>query len=122
MDQDFNGNVLDLDEYQMSIESRHAEVGEVLHITAIYGKCKPTLRRSLWETLRLKSTVCNVPWCVIQDVNVIAAVKEKIGGVPYQMNKSLDFLSMIEDCGITDLGYYGPRYTWSNGRAPCSIF
>ncbi|XP_019223633.1 PREDICTED: uncharacterized protein LOC109205377 [Nicotiana attenuata] len=33
----------------------------------------------------------------------------------------MEFLSMIEDCGLTDLGYYGPRYTWSNGRGPCSI-
>nr|XP_016513972.1 PREDICTED: uncharacterized protein LOC107830829 [Nicotiana tabacum] len=37
------------------------------------------------------------------------------------MNKSLDFLSMIEDCGLTDLGYYGPRHTRSNRRGPCSI-
>ncbi|XP_070056982.1 uncharacterized protein [Nicotiana tomentosiformis] len=37
------------------------------------------------------------------------------------MNKSIDFLSMIEECGLTYLGFYGPRYTWSNGRGPCSI-
>ncbi|OIT38852.1 hypothetical protein A4A49_65613, partial [Nicotiana attenuata] len=28
---------------------------------------------------------------------------------------------IAEDCGLTDLGYYGPRYTWSNGRGPCAI-
>ncbi|XP_019253944.1 PREDICTED: uncharacterized protein LOC109232644 [Nicotiana attenuata] len=28
---------------------------------------------------------------------------------------------MIEDYGLTDLGFYGPRYTWSNGRGPCYI-
>ncbi|XP_019240872.1 PREDICTED: uncharacterized protein LOC109220861 [Nicotiana attenuata] len=24
-------------------------------------------------------------------------------------------------CGLTDLGFYGPKYTWSNGRGPGSI-
>ncbi|XP_070010390.1 uncharacterized protein [Nicotiana sylvestris] len=33
----------------------------------------------------------------------------------------MDFLSMIEDCGLVDLGFYFPRYTWSNGRGPESI-
>nr|XP_009595999.1 uncharacterized protein LOC104091923 [Nicotiana tomentosiformis] len=28
---------------------------------------------------------------------------------------------MIENCGLTDLGFYGPRYTWSNGSGICSI-
>ncbi|XP_070032176.1 uncharacterized protein [Nicotiana tomentosiformis] len=64
---------------------------------------------------------CSTPWCVIGDFNVIASVEEKIGGLPYQMNKNMDFLSMIEDCGFVDLGFYGPRYTWSNGRGQCSI-
>ncbi|XP_075083444.1 uncharacterized protein LOC142167183 [Nicotiana tabacum] len=120
-DQDFSGNVLDQDEQQMSIELRHAETEEAFHITVIYAKCKPHLRRSLWETLRFKYTMCNFPWCVIGDFNVIVSVEEKIGGVPYQMNKSLDFLTMIEYCGLTDLGNYGPRHTWSNERDHYSI-
>ncbi|XP_019244554.1 PREDICTED: uncharacterized protein LOC109224431 [Nicotiana attenuata] len=33
----------------------------------------------------------------------------------------MDFLCMIEDCGLVDLGFYGLRYTWSNGRGQCSI-
>ncbi|OIT33793.1 hypothetical protein A4A49_54977 [Nicotiana attenuata] len=58
---------------------------------------------------------------VIGDFNVIASVEEKIGGIPYQMSKSMDFLCMIEDYGLVDLGLYGPRCTWSNGRGQCSI-
>ncbi|XP_009761012.1 uncharacterized protein [Nicotiana sylvestris] len=52
---------------------------------------------------------------------MIASVEEKIGGVPYQMNNSIEFLSMDEDYGLVDLGFHGPRYTWSNRRGPCSI-
>ncbi|XP_019237808.1 PREDICTED: uncharacterized protein LOC109217962 [Nicotiana attenuata] len=27
----------------------------------------------------------------------------------------------MEDCGLVDLGFYGPKCTWSNGRGQCSI-
>ncbi|OIT20579.1 hypothetical protein A4A49_56079, partial [Nicotiana attenuata] len=100
---------------------RHVEAAETFHISVIYAKCKPILRRPLWENLRLKSTTTHVPWCVIGDFNVIASIEEKIGGLPYQIHKSIDFLSMIEDCGLIDMGFYGPKYTWSNGRGPCAI-
>nr|XP_016504001.1 PREDICTED: uncharacterized protein LOC107822026 [Nicotiana tabacum] len=33
----------------------------------------------------------------------------------------MDFLRMIEDYGFVDLGFYDPRYTWSNGRGQGSI-
>ncbi|XP_070050393.1 uncharacterized protein [Nicotiana tomentosiformis] len=50
-----------------------------------------------------------------------ASVEENIGGISYPMKKSIDFFSMIEDCGLVGLGFYSPRYTWSNGRGLCSI-
>ncbi|KAK4731480.1 hypothetical protein R3W88_024468 [Solanum pinnatisectum] len=43
-------------------------------------------------------------------------MEEKIGGMPYNMNKSLEFISMIEACGLIDLGYTGLPYTWCNQR------
>ncbi|XP_009600115.1 uncharacterized protein [Nicotiana tomentosiformis] len=105
----------------MTIELKHVELGKTIQLTIMYAKCKPTLRSPLWENLRHISTICNTPWCVIRDFNVIASIGEKIGGIPYQMNKSIDFLSMIKNCGLIDLGFYGPRYTWSNRMGTCSI-
>ncbi|XP_016477581.2 uncharacterized protein LOC107799029 [Nicotiana tabacum] len=105
----------------MTIEIKHVEAGDTFHVSVIYVKCKLSLRIPLWENLKLKSTLCIVPWCVIGDFNVITSMGEKIGGIPYQMKKSIDFISMIEECGLTDFGFYGPRYTWSNGRGPGSI-
>ncbi|OIT36371.1 hypothetical protein A4A49_01970 [Nicotiana attenuata] len=120
-DQDFTGSVINHDEQQLTVELRHAEAADPFHLTIIYAKCKPVLKRPLWYILRAKALTCTTPWSVIGDFNVIASCEEKIRGIPYQINKSLDFLSMAEDCGLTDLGYYGPRYTWSNGRGPCAI-
>ncbi|XP_019224306.1 PREDICTED: uncharacterized protein LOC109205995 [Nicotiana attenuata] len=120
-DQEFTGSILDSDEQQVTLELKHVEACDTFHISVVYAKCKPLLRRPLWDNLRLKSSDATVPWCAIGDFNTIASIEEKIGGLPYQINKSIEFLSMMEDCGFTDLGFYGPRYTWSNGRGPCAI-
>ncbi|XP_055814560.1 uncharacterized protein LOC129884256 [Solanum dulcamara] len=56
------------------------------------------------------------PWCIVGDFNVITEVEEKIGGLPYNMNKSLEFISVIEACGLTDLGFHGQSFTWCNNR------
>lgn len=103
------------------MEMKHVEDGNTFNLTVVYVKRKPMLRRTLWDALRHKSSIYTIPWCVIGDVNVIALVKENIRGIPYQMSKCMDFLSMIEDSGLVDLGYYGHKYTWSNGRGPSSI-
>ncbi|KAH0650296.1 hypothetical protein KY284_030208 [Solanum tuberosum] len=57
-----------------------------------------------------------VPWCTIGDFNVITSIEEKLGGIPYNMNKSFDFIGVIEACGLTDLGYTGLPFTWCNQR------
>ncbi|XP_016452551.2 uncharacterized protein LOC107777087 [Nicotiana tabacum] len=120
-DQEFTGTLLDQDEQQMDIELKHVEAGDIFYISIIDAKCKLSMRIPLWENLKLKSTTSTVCWCVIGDFNVITFMGEKIGGIPYQMKKSIDFINMIEECVLIDLGFYGPRYTWSNGIGPGSI-
>ncbi|XP_015168633.1 uncharacterized protein [Solanum tuberosum] len=53
---------------------------------------------------------------LVTSFNVITSTEEKQGGVPYNMNKSFEFLSVIEDCGLLDLGYNGSHFTWCNQR------
>ncbi|WMV50073.1 hypothetical protein MTR67_043458, partial [Solanum verrucosum] len=42
--------------------------------------------------------------------------EEKLGGMPYNMNKSFEFIGVIEACGLTDLGYTWLPFTWCNHR------
>ncbi|KAH0736538.1 hypothetical protein KY285_012245 [Solanum tuberosum] len=56
------------------------------------------------------------PWCTVGDFNVITDSEEKLGGIAYNMRKSLEFIGVIKDCGLMDLGFNGPRFTWSNQR------
>ncbi|XP_059310186.1 uncharacterized protein LOC132061371 [Lycium ferocissimum] len=48
--------------------------------------------------------------------NVITSEEEKYRGLPVRLNEVQDFLSCIQNCGITDLGFKGSKYTWWNGQ------
>ncbi|XP_049343831.1 uncharacterized protein LOC125808126 [Solanum verrucosum] len=58
----------------------------------------------------------NIHWCTIGDFNVITTPDEKEGVIPYNMNRSFEFIATIEACGLMDLEYTGQRYMWCNQR------
>lgn len=68
--------------------------------------------------LNFSSTYTDIPWCCVGDFNVITATEEKKGGVPYNMKKCFEFISVIEGCGLVDLGFIGQKFTWYNYRGP----
>ncbi|XP_060212194.1 uncharacterized protein LOC132639792 [Lycium barbarum] len=91
---------------------------EVLYVSIVYAKCCSNDRRELWDSLIDLASSINGPWCVGGDFNVIMNSEEKIGGRPHRASKSLDFISSMEACGLTDLGFVGPKFTWCNNRGP----
>ena len=107
--------VLDSDQQQVTCEIIHVECSEKFIITFVYAKCKDHLRRPLWNSM-LKWADTRYPWCTIGDFNVISSTKEKKGGRDYNISKSLEFISVIEACGLVDMGYSGQNYTWCNHR------
>ena len=57
------------------------------------------------------------PWCTVVDFNFVTTREEIMGkGVPYNMKKSFEFISIIEACGPIDLGLSGLKFTWCNKR------
>ncbi|OIT23700.1 hypothetical protein A4A49_53972 [Nicotiana attenuata] len=87
----------------------------IFWMTIVYAKTKRILRTSLWDSLRQCNQSINSPWCISGDFNVIVETEEKKGGVPHRMEKSWEFISCIEECGMVDAGLSGPRFTWCNG-------
>ncbi|KAK4722554.1 hypothetical protein R3W88_012787 [Solanum pinnatisectum] len=64
------------------------------------------------------SSSINDPWCVGGDFNDIMDPDEKLGGKPHRANRCFDFISTMEACGLSDLGFVGPKFTWCNNRRP----
>lgn len=75
-------------------------------MTFVYAKCKDIPKKPLWDKL-LIHTNTDKPWYAIGDFNVITSPKEKLGGVPYNIKKSFEFVSTIEACGLMDIGFNG---------------
>ncbi|XP_015170882.1 uncharacterized protein [Solanum tuberosum] len=113
---DITYTLTECDAQQITGVIKHDAFVEKFIFSVIYAKCKDQLRRPLWDRM-LHISTDNVPWCTIGDFNVITSTEEKKGGVPYNMNKSLEFISVIEACGLVDLGYSGQHFTWCNQRA-----
>ena len=61
-----------------------------------------------------QTTVNDNPWCTVGDFNVITFVEEKLRGVVYHMRIRIDFIAIIEACGLLDIGFSGHKFTWSN--------
>ncbi|KAG5616052.1 hypothetical protein H5410_015876 [Solanum commersonii] len=110
------GEVLEMHDQHITCSMKHVEHKEKFLVSCIYAKCKEQLRRPLWDRL-LHFSNMDIPWCTIGDFNVITSTEEKYGGIPYNMNKSLDFISIIEASGLVDIGYSSQHYTWCNQRA-----
>ena len=84
-------------------------------MTYVYAKWKDQLRKPLWDSM-LQWSDTRYPWCIIGDFNVIASSNEKLGGREYNITKSLEFINIIETCGLVDMGYNGQKFTWCNHR------
>ncbi|KAK4707460.1 hypothetical protein R3W88_033007 [Solanum pinnatisectum] len=114
---DVTCKVLEADEQQVTCEINHNEVPVTYIKTFIYAKCKEYLRKPLWDRLLYFADMTeSIPWCTVGDFNVITDTDEKLGGCVYNMKKSLEFIGVIEACGLMDLGFSGPKFTWSNQR------
>ena len=50
------------------------------------------------------------------DLNNIMNVNEKMGPRPANVRRISEFCCLIKECGLFDLGYNGPAYTWTNKR------
>ncbi|KAK6780088.1 hypothetical protein RDI58_022272 [Solanum bulbocastanum] len=114
---DVTCKILEADEQQVTCEINHNEVPVTYIKTFIYAKCKEYLRKPLWDRLLyFADKTDSIPWCTVGDFNVITDADEKLGGCVYNMKKSLEFIGVIEACGLMDLGFSGPKFTWSNHR------
>ncbi|XP_049397141.1 uncharacterized protein LOC125861240 [Solanum stenotomum] len=58
------------------------------------------------------------PWGVIGDFNVISTREEKIRGRPHRLEETMDFIDCLNECGLQDAGFTGPKVTWCDHKDP----
>ena len=82
-------------------------------LTAIYALPNFNERKILWNYLKDLSPSVNMPWVLLGNFNDMLAEDEKMGGLPLNKNRLNAFRDCINSCGLMNLGFHGPKFTWT---------
>ena len=88
-------------------------------LSTIYASLRLAERRILWENLKTVAHLHNLPWLMLGDFNEVLYDDDKFGGNHVNLNKALEFKDCLDECNMVDLGFVGPKFTWTN-RKPIS--
>lgn len=88
----------------------------VCFLSIVYAFSYPMYRTDLWNYLVSLSSLITLPWIILGDFNQVSNVSEKKGGRPPNSQGMQQFNYMIFECALPDMGFVGPRFTWSNMR------
>ncbi|XP_075656927.1 uncharacterized protein LOC142627031 [Castanea sativa] len=70
----------------------------------------------LWNNLKIITNLHDKPWIIAGVFNEMLVDGDKFGGRAVSANQSLIFKDCLDSCNMIDLGFWGPRFTWSNRR------
>lgn len=84
--------------------------------SAIYGSPRFAKWRLLWSNIEEVRKFHNLPWLMIGDFNEVLCVEDKFGGNQVNLNKVLELKAYLDSYSFVDLGFVGPKYTWTNKR------
>ncbi|KAK4492627.1 hypothetical protein RD792_003445 [Penstemon davidsonii] len=84
--------------------------------SGIYARPDSAHRENLWTKIEEMSTAVALPWMITGDFNEVISAHERRGGNLPGLNRCNRFKDMIDTCGLIDLGFRGPKFTWTNLR------
>ncbi|KAK4490473.1 hypothetical protein RD792_001150, partial [Penstemon davidsonii] len=84
--------------------------------SGVYANPNATFRENLWSAIEEVGAFVGLPWLLTGDFNEVLSVQEKRGGNLPVLSRCNRFKDMIDACGLIDLGFRGPKFTWSDSR------
>jgi exonuclease III len=84
--------------------------------TGFYGQPDVAKRHEAWALMKHLAGLVPIPWVCIGDFNEITIQSEKWGGRGRANSQMVAFQQALDFCDLTDLGFIGPKFTWSNCR------
>ncbi|KAL5575991.1 hypothetical protein UlMin_017690 [Ulmus minor] len=85
--------------------------------TGLYGSPDTSLRNQFWNLMKRLGDSSTLPWLCGGDLNEILFNHEKQGGIERAHYLMSNFREALNYCGLADLGYRGPKFTWCRGKA-----
>ncbi|XP_021836152.1 uncharacterized protein [Spinacia oleracea] len=90
--------------------------------SAVYASPDSSIRRDLWRELENARQNFSGPWLLTGDFNETRSMDERhgVGGSEMQ-RRCINFSNWIEENRLIDLGFYGPKHTWSRGETEATF-
>jgi hypothetical protein len=86
-------------------------------LVCMYGDPRHRITSVIWNQVQyFISQNSTLPMLCMGDLNDIMHPSEKLGPSSVDFNRMNAFCSYVKQCGLFDLGFNGPAYTWSNKR------
>ncbi|WVZ70254.1 hypothetical protein U9M48_018931 [Paspalum notatum var. saurae] len=91
--------------------------GMSFNLICMYGDPNHSRTDEIWQiVLNFIAKNPHMPVLCMGDMNNIMNVREKLGSNLANCARISNFCVWIKECGLFDLGYHGPAYTWTNKR------
>ena len=84
--------------------------------STVYASPRFEERSILWNNHTALAELHGMAWVIAGDFNEPLVENDNFGGRVVSVNRSLQFKEVLDKCNMVDLGFSGPRFTWSNGR------
>ncbi|KAL9670653.1 hypothetical protein QQ045_008209 [Rhodiola kirilowii] len=88
----------------------------VFRLTLFYGEPNVSDRILGWNLLRRLCGGRDIPWVVVGDFNEVISSSEVLGSIGRQNWQMENFRRALEECELSDLGFSGYPFTFSNRR------
>ena len=85
-------------------------------LSTIYASPRCAERQVLWSNLKMMAEVHEMPWVMTGDFNEPLMEGDKFGGRGLTVSRALQFKECLDACSMIDIGFSGPRFTWTNRR------
>ncbi|KAJ8446074.1 hypothetical protein Cgig2_017576 [Carnegiea gigantea] len=111
-----------IDSHTQFVTMEATQRGEGLGYLLQYMQSPPCTHRreELWDKLRHFASRTAQPWMLEGDFNETRTLEEKDHGDSDMARSCQNFSHWIENNELLDLGFTGPRFTWSRGNSYCT--
>ncbi|KAL8151049.1 hypothetical protein V2J09_020857 [Rumex salicifolius] len=101
----------------MVVTLKASRSGEAMWLlSVIYASPNPSSREELWRRLLDFSGSNATPWLLMGDFNETRLLSERTGDSDNMRRRCEKFNNWIDEMCLVDIGFSGPKYTWSRGR------
>ncbi|GJN39974.1 hypothetical protein PR202_gb29131 [Eleusine coracana subsp. coracana] len=87
-----------------------------IRLVCIYGDPYHVRTNDIWADVLDFVLLDDSPLFCMGDLNELLDGTEKLSCHAPNFNRISSFRNIIHNCGLIDLGYNGPAYTWTNRR------